>query len=79
MGHNTARTDVRTADEAQPVDPLLVRQLDALATFAHVAPAAWQSGREHNAKRRDREGENDRGIARSDPPGNQRSSAACGL
>ncbi len=42
LRHNTARADILAADEPQPVDPLLVRELDALAVFlalfGHAAP-----------------------------------------
>ena len=33
-----AWTDIVAADEAEPVEPLLVAQPDALAMYAHVTP-----------------------------------------
>jgi hypothetical protein len=43
LRHNTARADIGAADEAQPVDPLLIRQADVLfviLSVAHLAPGA---------------------------------------
>ncbi len=39
---NAARTDILTANEPQPIDPLLVRQADALRAFGHIAPDCRQ-------------------------------------
>ena len=38
LRHNTARADVLAAAKAQPVDPLFVRETDAVQLFAHNAP-----------------------------------------
>ena len=38
MRHNTARPDILTPDEPQPVEPLLIRQSDGFRFLAHLAP-----------------------------------------
>ena|ERR1700730_6346093 len=38
LRHNTARTDILAADDAQRVDPLFIRGNDALRALAHLAP-----------------------------------------
>jgi hypothetical protein len=48
LRHNTARSDVLTADEPQPVEPLLVRQADGLRPLAHLAPNATMFARSPN-------------------------------
>jgi hypothetical protein len=40
LGHNTARPDILAADEAQPVEALLVGQADAVRRLIHVCPQA---------------------------------------
>ena len=35
---NAARADVRATDETEPVEPLLVGQMDAFVDLVHAAP-----------------------------------------
>jgi hypothetical protein len=35
LRHNTARADIVAADEAKPIEPLLLAQPHAVAVFAH--------------------------------------------
>src|ERR1700690_433421 len=43
LGHNPARPDVLAADEAEPIDPLLIRQSDGFRFLAHFAPKMAKS------------------------------------
>jgi len=38
LRHNTAWPDVLAADEAQPVEALLVGEVDAMCRFVHFTP-----------------------------------------
>ena len=38
LRHNTARPDILAADEAQPVEALLVGEVDAVRSLVHFAP-----------------------------------------
>jgi hypothetical protein len=38
LGHNTARPDILAANEAQPVEALLVGEVDVVRTLVHSAP-----------------------------------------
>jgi hypothetical protein len=40
LRHNTAGPNILAANQPQPIDPLLVRELDALTPLAHHAPNA---------------------------------------
>jgi hypothetical protein len=40
LRHNTARTDVLAADEAKPIEPLLVAEAKALIILIHFTPTA---------------------------------------
>jgi hypothetical protein len=48
LGHNTARPDILAADEAEPIDPLLIRQSDGFRFLAHFAPKKRGSKRDHS-------------------------------
>ena len=38
LRHNTARPDILAADEAQPIEALLVGEVDAVHRLVHFAP-----------------------------------------
>jgi hypothetical protein len=40
QGAEGTRTDILAADKPQPVDPLLLREMDALPRFGHADPDA---------------------------------------
>jgi hypothetical protein len=46
LRHNTARSDVLAADEAQPVEALLVGEVDSFCALVHLSPNTVRQSRQ---------------------------------